>query len=91
MRFAITLVALLSLLAVSGCKKKPKPGQEAVARATAEYGCDTVQVLSSQGHYYRLDVCGKVRHYRCVTKSCSDTVEDCGNSVRCVEVKRKTR
>ncbi|KKL68461.1 hypothetical protein LCGC14_2124720, partial [marine sediment metagenome] len=62
MRFAISMMALLGLLLVTGCKKKPMAGEEAVARATAEYSCDDVQLLSSQGKWHKLDVCGTTRH-----------------------------
>ena len=82
--FAALLVALWlsSLVSITGCKKKgASASEEAVARASAEYSCDDVQLLSGNGNYYKLDVCGKTRWYRCTKQQCGDAA--------CTEVKKK--
>lgn len=53
-------------LATPGCKKKPLPGKDsAINKAKAEYNCADVSLEEKNGQYYRLDVCGTERWYRC--------------------------
>lgn len=70
---SIALVIALGLLfwaaSLGGCKKKPNPKTTAISKAKAEYNCSDVEFEEESGDYIKLNVCGKVRWYKCKTPS----------------------
>jgi hypothetical protein len=60
------LALLLGALSLGGCKGTEEGWKkEAVSKAKAEYRCDDVDFEEISGHYIKLNVCGKVRWYKC--------------------------